>query len=275
MGKGSYTSAEISPPELSGGVTEEAETGIRLLSRYFDRFNIVTKPNRMDSIDFFRDHVRKFGPATVHYATADRDREQVRDDLQRAQESGVETLLILGGDWPADPGERKLYAADAIEMAKSNGHNFGVGAALNIHAKNPDDPVSGELKRLERKIKAGTDYIFLQPTVDPEGTRGFLAGAERYLYENGIDGDDIPPVIEGVMFFDTVSGIYRARNMFHIPVSEETYVEVAKSRYNIGSGSELYRKIRGNGVLGVYVTAFSKNELGLLGEIKKSLFDRG
>ncbi|MCK4496764.1 MAG: methylenetetrahydrofolate reductase [Candidatus Aenigmarchaeota archaeon] len=281
MKKDFFTSAEIIPPPSKDGVPDWAERRIEKLSGYFDSFNIVTKPKRIDSIDFFP-YVNQFRPATVHYAVGEKEPEEVMDDFHKAQELGVEHMLIIGGDLPEDQRKRKIFASDAIKIAKDNAHKFSIGAALNQY---PDDP-KFELKRLADKIEAGTDYIFLQPTFDIESTQDFLNWAKILLYEQNLN---MPPVVDGLIVFDYEfgdGGLERVKS-FGIKVIPETEKEVLEKGNNLTSCTSLYESIGSNGKydvekLGVYFIPFSWKQYrtldkisGELSKIKATLFQRG
>lgn len=270
MKKGFFTSAEITPPPSKRGVPDWVERRIEKLSGYFDSFNIVTKPKRVDSIDFFP-YVNQFRPATVHYAVGEKEPEEVVDDFQRAKELGVEHMLIIGGDLPEDWRKRKIFASDAIEIAKGNGYGFDIGAALNQY---PDNP-KFELKRLADKIEAGTDYIFLQPSFDIGSTQDFLNWAKILLYEQNLN---MPPVVDGLVVFDYEfgdGGIERIRD-FGIKVDPETEKEVLEKGDNLTSCMDLYGNINGNGKhdvekLGVYFIPFSWKQYRTLDKILSEL----
>jgi 5,10-methylenetetrahydrofolate reductase len=264
--------AEIMPPFYGEDVRDDDIRNLAVLSQYFSGFTIVTKPHgkcrRMDSIEFFRrvnglGGVDNFEDAVVHYAVGRRKEREIREDLDRASGAGVRHLLILGGDYPKEWGKRKLPASDAIGIAKFD-YAFTVGAALNQHAVYPDDPVCGEFKRLADKIRAGTDHISLQPTAYIGRTDAFLDSARRYLHEQDLD---LPPVVDGVMFFDTPDGMNRARDVFGIPVSGEMEREVMKHGSSVRSGLEIYEGLLGDGRHAVYFTPFSHDQYGLLNRI--------
>ncbi|PKN77111.1 MAG: bifunctional homocysteine S-methyltransferase/methylenetetrahydrofolate reductase, partial [Deltaproteobacteria bacterium HGW-Deltaproteobacteria-10] len=131
----------------------------------------------------------------VHIACRDRNLIGQQSHLMGLHALGIHNILIVTGD-PARigdlPGASSVFdvsSFDLIRMVKQlNGGisfsgqslrehgRFVVGAAFNPHVNNLDNA----LKRLERKIEAGADFILTQPVYD-QATIEMLAANTRHL----------------------------------------------------------------------------------------------
>jgi homocysteine S-methyltransferase len=153
---------------------------------------------------------RKISIETVlHFPTRGRNVLRVQGDLLAAHALDVRNIFVVMGD-PTSIGEYPdandnydLVPSGLIKLIKQgfnsgldlSGSDIGqptsffVGCALNL---NPPDMVS-EIKNLNRKLKAGADFILTQPIYKPELVTEFL---QAYEAENG----KLPvPLIAGLL----------------------------------------------------------------------------
>jgi methionine synthase / methylenetetrahydrofolate reductase(NADPH) len=126
----------------------------------------------------------------LHFPTRGRNLLRVQGDLLAAYALGVRNVFVVMGDptsigdYPNAMDNFDLVPSGLIKLIKEGfntgvdhaGSNIGqptsffVGCALNLHPSNPAD----EIKRLQRKIKAGADFILTQPVFNPETAIQFL-----------------------------------------------------------------------------------------------------
>ncbi|MFU1792886.1 bifunctional homocysteine S-methyltransferase/methylenetetrahydrofolate reductase [Paenibacillus azoreducens] len=119
----------------------------------------------------------------VHIACRDRNLIGTQSHMMGFDALGIDHVLAVTGD-PARfgdlPGSSSVYDLTSFEIIRmikqlnegiafsgkplKQKAKFVVGAAFNPHGKHLDKAV----KRLERKIEAGADYIMTQPVYDPE-----------------------------------------------------------------------------------------------------------
>ncbi|MDR0271059.1 bifunctional homocysteine S-methyltransferase/methylenetetrahydrofolate reductase [Paenibacillus sp.] len=119
----------------------------------------------------------------VHIACRDRNLIGTQSHMMGFDALGIDHVLAVTGD-PARfgdlPGSSSVYDLTSFEIIRmikqlnegiafsgkplKQKAQFVVGAAFNPHGKHLDKAV----KRLERKIEAGADYIMTQPVYDPE-----------------------------------------------------------------------------------------------------------
>jgi homocysteine S-methyltransferase len=119
----------------------------------------------------------------VHIACRDRNLIGTQSHMMGLHALGIDHVLAVTGD-PARfgdlPGSSSVYDLSSFEIIRlikqlnegiafsgkplKQRANFVVGAAFNPNVKNLDKAV----QRMEKKIKAGADFIMTQPVYDPE-----------------------------------------------------------------------------------------------------------
>ncbi len=131
----------------------------------------------------------------VHIACRDRNLLGTQSHLMGLDALGMNHVLAVTGDptrFGDLPGSSSVYDTNSFEMIRmikqlNNGisfsgrplkqmSNFVVGAAFNPNVKFLDKAV----KRLEKKVEAGADYIMTQPVYDPELIRK-IAEAVKHI----------------------------------------------------------------------------------------------
>jgi homocysteine S-methyltransferase len=140
----------------------------------------------------------------LHVACRDRNLIGQQSHLMGLWALGIDQILVITGD-PTRmgdlPGASSIYDVTSIELIRmvkqlNEGISFSgkilkqkarfvVGAAFNPHVRKPDAAV----KRLEKKVEAGADFIMTQPVYDEQGI------LDVYEMTKGID----IPVFIGIM----------------------------------------------------------------------------
>jgi homocysteine S-methyltransferase len=164
--------------------------------------------------------------AVLHFCCRDRNILSIQSELLGAHAVGVRNLICITGDPPrtgAYPDATAVFDVDAIGLIRIASHlNSGldlggnpmgsqtgllIGAGANPGAINMDE----ELRRFEKKVEAGAEYIVTQPVFDMELLEAFLQRTEQYKL----------PVIAGIW---PLTSIRNAEFMVHelrVPVPEE------------------------------------------------------
>ena len=145
----------------------------------------------------------------LHFPTRGRNLLRVQGDLLAAYALGVRNVFVVMGDptsigdYPNAMDNFDLVPSGLIKLIKE-GFNTGVdhagsaigqptsffvGCALNLH---PSDPLD-EIKRLQRKVKAGADFILTQPVFNPESAIQFLEQLTK------INGALTIPILVGIL----------------------------------------------------------------------------
>ena len=145
----------------------------------------------------------------LHFPTRGRNLLRVQGDLLAAYALGIRNVFIVMGDsttigdYPNAMDNFDLVPSGLIKLIKEGfntgvdqaGSNIGqpttffVGCALNLH---PSDPLD-EIKRLQRKISAGADFILTQPVFNPNSARKFIEQLTN------INGPFTVPILVGIL----------------------------------------------------------------------------
>lgn len=152
--------------------------------------------------------VRKETPITpmAHLTCQGHTRDEIRTILDDYRAAGIENVLALGGDLPADgeehaPGDYR-YASDLLEDISGADFSIGVAAHPEVHPRSPDRAT--DRKMLAAKL-ARADFAITQ----------FFFEAEHYvrlveeLAALGVD----KPVLPGIMPITNVGQIRRMAEM--------------------------------------------------------------
>lgn len=211
LAKGRTLSFEFFPPK-----TDEAE---RQLEKTIDElaplrpsFVSVTYGALGSTKDRTRDIVIRVNreqsfPAMAHLTCVGHTREDIDGLLAEYAEAGVDNILALGGDPPADgsdPTGDFDYALQLVEMVRAHPAGFSVGVAAHpeLHPRSPDR--ASDRRHLAEKL-ALADF----------GITQFFFASEPYYQMM----DDLAalgcttPVLAGVMPANTLPGLVRMAGM--------------------------------------------------------------
>jgi methylenetetrahydrofolate reductase (NADPH) len=144
--------------------------------------------------------------AMAHLTCAAHTRSELTTIIERYRDSGIENILALGGDPPADldlpPGELK-YAVELVRLVRSLG-DFSIGVAAHPEP-HPRSPSVAEDRRHTAEKLAEADFAITQ----------FFFDAHHYfeLVESvralGVD----KPILPGIMPVTNIGGIQRMTQM--------------------------------------------------------------
>ncbi|HEY3313908.1 MAG TPA: methylenetetrahydrofolate reductase [Bacillota bacterium] len=193
--------AEIGPPKSasSKGIKENA----RLLKDATDGQNLTDNQTaivRLSSIAAAVHVLSEGGNPIMQMVCRDRNRIAMQSDLLGAYSLGIRQTLCLSGDHQSfgnHPTAKNVYDIDSIQLIQAvkglrddkkflSGDDckippkFYIGAAANPFA----DPFEFRVLRLEKKIKAGADFIQTQAIFDFDRFEKFMAAVrERGLHQ--------------------------------------------------------------------------------------------
>ncbi|HEV8339729.1 MAG TPA: bifunctional homocysteine S-methyltransferase/methylenetetrahydrofolate reductase [bacterium] len=184
--RGFTVSVEVAPPR---GTQEGPELeACRLLGRAgVDAINVPDNPMarlRMSPWAMcLRIQTEAHLDTILHFTTRDRNLVRVQSDLLALHALGIRNVLVLRGDppqlgdYPTATAVSDVKPSGLIRLIKEfnqgrdlAGNDLGqptgflVGAALNMGARDLDR----ELRALERKLRAGADFLCTMPIYDPE-----------------------------------------------------------------------------------------------------------
>jgi methylenetetrahydrofolate reductase (NADPH) len=208
---GPTLSFELFPPK-----TDEAERALEKcvveLAELRPSFVSVTYGALGSTRERTRDIVTRINaeqafPAMPHLTCVGHTRADIAGLLDHYADNGVENILALGGDPPADGSEAVgdyLYACDLVEQVRAHRGGFSVGVAAHpeVHPRSPDR--ISDRHHLAAKLESA-DFAMTQ----------FFFNVDDYLRlvdelaELGCD----KPVLPGVMPIATVAGVRRMAGM--------------------------------------------------------------
>jgi len=200
-------------------------------------------------------------PAMAHLTCVGHRSEDVDVLLDHYAAHGVENILALGGDPPADgsdPGGDFMYASELLAVVKAHPANFSVGVAAHpeLHPRSPDR--ESDRRYLTAKLEHA-DFAITQ----------FSFKIDEYLRlidELHALGAD-KPVLPGVMPIINVGGVTRmsAMNRTEIPAELAARLDAAASPEDVVSigvdvATELCQRLLDAGVRGIHLYAMNRSE---------------
>jgi len=133
--------------------------------------------------------------AVLHFCCRDRNILGIQSELLGAHAAGVRNLICITGDPPrmgTYPDATAVFDVDSIGLITIahhlnqgldlGGNSMGsqtallIGMGANPGSLNMDD----ELRRVEKKVEAGADYIVTQPVFDLKSLEQFLKRTEQF-----------------------------------------------------------------------------------------------
>ena len=132
------------------------------------------------TLDIARDIKESYGvPTIAHMTCVSSTKQTVKEQIARIREAGIENVLALRGDIPADRAgeDRSLwdyrYAIDLVRELKASG-DFCVGGACypEVHPESPSQ--KEDIRRLGEKVEAGCEFLTTQMFFDNNLLYNFL-----------------------------------------------------------------------------------------------------
>ena len=159
------------------------------------------------TLDIARDLREKTGvEILVHLTSVGSDMESVRRFLMQMRENGLENVMALRGDLPADGRRPEAFphAADLIREIRKAGR-FCIGAACypEVHPESRNQ--AEDIRSLKEKEEAGADFLTTQMFFDNNLLYNFL----YKLREAGVT----LPVVPGIMPITAGNQVKRAREL--------------------------------------------------------------
>ncbi len=274
LATGPTCSFEFFPPKTPAA-EETLERSIVELAQLGPSFVSVTYGALGSTRDRTRDIVIRINreqpfPAMAHLTCVGHSKEDVRALLAEYRDAGVENILALAGDPPADgsdAGGEFTYASELVELVRETG-DFSVGVAAHPEHHPRSSERDLDRKHLARKLEladfAVTQFFF---SVDDH---------LRMVEELAALGCT-KPVLPGVMPIQSVAGIRRmaAMNQAVIPDSLEARLDAAGDdaeevgRVGVEVATELCQALLDAGVPGLHL--YTLNRSGPIQRIYRNL----
>jgi 5,10-methylenetetrahydrofolate reductase len=163
--------------------------------------------------------------AVLHFCCRDRNILSIQSELIGAHAIAVRNLICITGDPPrmgAYPDATAVFDVDAIGLIRiasrlNQGLDLGgnpigsqtallIGAGANPGAVNMDE----EMRRFEKKVQAGAEYIVTQPVFDMELLEEFVKRTEQFKL----------PIVAGVWPLTSIRNAEFMVNELRVPVPE-------------------------------------------------------
>lgn len=206
----------------------------------------------------------------AHVTCVSSTREKVHSVLDELKANGIENVLALRGDIPADGKVEKdyRYASELIAEIKSAG-DFCIGAACYPEGHVESANKSADISHLKEKVEAGCDFVTTQMFFD----NNILY---NYLYRIREQGITVP-VIAGIMPVTNAAQIKRilAMSGTYMPTRFKAIVDrfgdnpAAMKQAGIAYATEQIIDLIANHVNGIHI--YSMNKPDVAAQIQASL----
>ncbi len=161
------------------------------------------------TLDIARNIKERHGvPTLAHLTCVSSTRATVRERIAAMQEAGIENVMALRGDIPAElanadrTGWDYHHAVELVRELKASGADFCIGGACypEVHPESPD--FRTDIRYLREKVDAGCDFLTTQMFFDNNLLYNFL----YRIREAGIT----VPIIPGIMPITGANQVERA-----------------------------------------------------------------
>lgn len=216
-------------------------------------------------------------PTLAHLTCVSSTKETVRERIVDIKNAGIENVMALRGDIPAEliNADRSNwdynYAIDLIKELKSINPHFCIGGACypEIHPESSNQ--KDDIKRLKEKVEAGCDFLTTQMFFDNNLLYNFL----YKIREAGIT----VPVVPGIMPITNAKQIERAIKLSgsFIPQRFKSLVDKfgsdpdAMKQAGIAYATDQIIDLYANGLTNIHV--YSMNKPDVAEKIQSNLSD--
>jgi homocysteine S-methyltransferase len=184
-------SVEVNPP-MGLDPAPAVEAAKMLTAAGVDVINTADGPRasvRMNNLAAAVAMEKAGAEVLLHVCCRDRNLLALQGDLLGAHALGIRNLVVITGDPPKVgdyPDATAVYDLDSIELLRwIDGFNHGIDPTgkhldetTNFHVATGAEPgaldYDREIRRLERKVAAGADFLMTQPVFDPGVMERFL-----------------------------------------------------------------------------------------------------
>ena len=206
-------------------------------------------------------------PTLAHLTCVSSTKETVRTRIAELKESGIQNIMALRGDLPAEMEgmDRSSWdyrhAVDLIHELKSSGADFCIGGACypEIHPESSNQ--AEDIQHLKEKVDAGLSFLTTQMFFDNNLLYNFL----YKIREAGIS----VPVVAGIMPITNANQVARAIKLSgsFIPQRFKTLVDkfgsdpFAMRQAGIAYATDQIIDLYANGVTNVHLYSMNKPDV--------------
>lgn len=223
------------------------------------------------TVDIATNLLKNYGVTPLaHLTCVSSTRDKVADVLNKLKENGIENILALRGDIPADFDVKREYeyAYQLVEDIKKCG-DFCIGGACYPESHTESHNSIDDIKHLKEKVDAGCDFLTTQMFFD----NSILYS---YLYKIREAGINVP-VVAGIMPVTNANQIKRICELSgtYLPRRFKSIVDRfgdnpdAMKQAGIAYATEQIIDLLANGVNAIHV--YSMNKPDVAESIQKNL----
>ena len=230
------------------------------------------------TLDIAENIMKDFGvPTLAHLTCVSSSRETVRERIEEMNARGINNVLALRGDIPADMENDDRsdwsyrYAVDLIREIKDSGYDFCIGGACypEIHPESSNQ--KEDIKHLKEKVDAGCEFLTTQMFFDNNLLYNFL----YKIREAGIT----VPIIAGIMPITNANQVDRAIKLSgsFMPQRFKSLVDkfgsdpLAMKQAGIAYATDQIIDLYANGLTNIHV--YSMNKPDVAQKIQANLSD--
>ena len=216
-------------------------------------------------------------PTLEHLTCVSSTREAVRHKIEEIKAAGIENVMALRGDIPAElentdrSGWDYSHAIDLVLELKEANPDFCIGGACYPEIHPESENQKDDIKRLKEKVDAGCDFLTTQMFFDNNLLYNFL----YKIREAGIT----VPVIPGIMPITNANQVARAIKLSgsFMPQRFKSLVDkfgadpAAMKQAGIAYATDQIIDLYANGVTNVHV--YSMNKPDVAAKIQNNLSD--
>lgn len=225
------------------------------------------------TVDIAANILKNYGVTPLaHLTCLSSGKDKIAGVLKSLKENGIENILALRGDIPADsdPAEKReyRYAYQLVEDIKKHG-DFCIGGACYPESHTESHNSDDDIKHLKEKVDAGCDFLTTQMFFDNSILYSFLCK----ILKAGID----VPIVAGIMPVTNAKQIKRICELSgtYLPRRFKSIVDRfgdnpdAMKQAGIAYATEQIIDLLANGVNNVHV--YSMNKPDVAESIKNNL----
>ena len=214
-------------------------------------------------------------PTLAHLTCVSSTRETVQKKIAEMQTAGIENVMALRGDIPADmvdadrSGWAYHHAVDLVRELRESGADFCIGGACypEVHPESEDQ--AADIRHLKEKVEAGCEFLTTQMFFDNNLLYNFL----YKIREAGIT----VPVIPGIMPITNANQIERAIKLsgsfmpqrFKSLVDKFGHSPAAMQQAGIAYATDQIIDLYANGIRNVHV--YTMNKPAVAAKIQENL----
>jgi methylenetetrahydrofolate reductase (NADPH) len=228
------------------------------------------------TLDIAKNIKEQYGvPTLAHLTCVSSTRETVKQKIEEIRAAGIQNVMALRGDIPADMMDADRsewdyrYAVDLVRELKEACPDFCIGGACypEIHPESADQ--KEDIRRLKEKVEAGCDFLTTQMFFDNNLLYNFL----YKIREAGIT----VPIIPGIMPITNANQVARAITLsgsfvpqrFKSLVDKFGHNPEAMKQAGIAYATDQIIDLYANGITNVHV--YSMNKPDVAAKIQENL----